>query len=285
MITYEEGHLHSADGTKLFYRRWEPKEPKAVLLFVHGVGEHSGRYVHVGQYFAERDFACYAHDYRGSGQSEGKRGYINRYCEYLDDFGGLIEVARERQPGKKLFAIGHSQGGTIVLAYALDHPEAFAGVIVSSPALGVVLGDMPAWKVLLANYLTPILSRIVPGFALDNEINPDYLSHDPAVGEAYASDALVHDRAVVRWYTEYRRTQEEILSRASEFRVPCLVMQAGDDHLAPREKTEEFYSRLTISDKRLIVYEGFYHELFNEVEKERVLRDVEEWLAPRVAQG
>lgn len=285
MFTYEEGNLHSTDGTKLFYRQWEPDDPKAVLLFVHGVGEHSGRYLHVGEYFAQRGFACYAHDYRGSGQSEGKRGYINCYEEYRDDFRALMELARQRQPGKKLFAVGHSQGGTIVLSYALDHPKAFDGVIVSSPALGVILEDMPIWKAWLANYLTPLLSRIAPGFALDNEINPCYLSRDPSVGEAYAIDPLVHDQAVMRWYVEYRRTQEDILSRASEFHVPCLIMQAGDDHLAPRKKTEEFYGQLTLSDKRLIVYEGFYHELFNEVEKERVFKDMEEWLAPRVAEG
>ena len=284
MITCEEANLHSADRTKLFYRRWEPDEAKAVLLFVHGVGEHSGRYVHVGEHFAGRGFACYAHDYRGSGQSEGKRGYVNHYGEYLDDLRALIELARQRQPGKKLFAVGHSQGGTIVLAYALDHPEEFDGVIVSSPGLGVILEGMPAWKVWLADYLTPLLSRVTPGFALGNEINPSYLSRDPAVGAAYASDHLVHDRAVARWYVEYRRTQEGILSRASGFRMPCLIMQAGDDHMAPREKTEEFYARLTLADKRMLVYEGFYHELFNEVEKERVFRDMEEWLAPRVSE-
>jgi len=242
-------------------------------------------FTHEGEYFAQRGFACYAHDYRGSGQSEGKRGYINCYGEYLDDFKALIELARERQPGKKLFAVGHSQGGTIVLSDALDNPEAFDGVIVSSPGLGVILEDMPVWKVWLAKYLTPLLSRIVPGFALDNEINPDYLSRDPSVGVAYALDPLVHDQAIVRWYVEYCRTQEDILSRASEFRVPCLIMQAGDDHLAPREKTEEFYGGLSLADKHLIVFEGFYHELFNEVEKERVFKEMEEWLAPRVAVG
>jgi len=280
MFTYREGHLNSADGTRLFYRQWEPDEPKGVLVFVHGVGEHSGRYVHVAERFAGRDFACYAYDYRGHGHAEGARGDAQKYDEYLDDLRAAIELARGEHPDRKLFTVGHSQGGTIVLAHALDHPEEVSGVIASAPALGVSLGDMPAWKAWLAK-IAPRLEPLFPGLAVGNGIVPKYLSHDPVIVEAYTSDPLVHDRAVLRWYVEFLRTQQRILSGAPHFRVPCLILQGSDDHLAPIEKTQEFFAHLTISDKQLKVYEGFYHELFNEVDKERVFRDVEEWLAPR----
>ena len=281
MFSYDESTLRSADGTKLFCRRWKPDEPKAVLVFVHGVGEHSGRYIHVSEWFASRGYACYAYDYRGHGQAGGERGDIQEYGEYLDDLVAVIESARGDHPRLKLFTVGHSQGGTIILAHALDHPEEVDGVIASAPALGVYYGDLPAWKVWIAK-LAPRLEPLVPGLTLGNGIVPEYLSHDPAVAEAYTSDPLVHDRAVLRWFVEYLRTHQRLLAEAAQFSVPCLIVQGTDDHLAPLEKTKQFYANLTLPDKQLKLYDGFYHEAFNEVEKERVFEDVEQWLAPRV---
>jgi alpha-beta hydrolase superfamily lysophospholipase len=282
LFTYDEGDLRSADGTKLFYRRWSAPEPRALLLFVHGVGEHSGRYIHVAEHFAALGFSCFAHDCRGSGHSEGPRGVIQRYSEYLDDLDALVECAREQYPSNKVFLVGHSQGGTIALAYALDHPDRMEGIIASAPALGVHLDDLPTWKVWLAK-IAPIIGRALPGLSVNNGIIPEYLSHDPAVARAYTSDPLVHDRAVMCWYVEYVRTQADILTRAPELQTPCLIMQGTADRLAPLQQTKVFYDRLTSPDTKMITYDGYYHEILNEVEKERVFKDMGDWLESRLS--
>lgn len=281
MYEYEESTASSADGLQLFYRCWEVADPKAILVLVHGVGEHSGRYVHVAEHFADRGYCCYAHDYRGHGQSQGKRGVIKSYQEYIDDLRAILAVATQKQPGLPIFTVGHSQGGTIVLAHALDYPDELTGVVASAPALGINLDHYPLHMKLLAK-ISPLIASFAPGLTVNNGIDPKYLCHDEPVCKAYACDPLVHDQAVLRWYVEFIRTQNRIMSNATDFRAPCLIMHAGDDHLVDVHYTETFYDRLTIQDKQLILYEGFYHELFNEVDKERVFADIDKWLEPRV---
>ena len=126
------------------------------------------------------------------------------------------------------------------------------------------------------------LSRILPRFTMANELDPNLLSHDEEVVKAYIADPLVHNRISARGFTEMVRAMEETMANADRLRVPCLILHAGDDGLVSPEGGQEFYERAKIADKHLKMYDGFYHELFNEPGKETVFEDIEEWLSSRV---
>jgi len=270
-----EGTLQAHDGTELFYRWWRPEdETRAVIVVAHGLGEHSGRYAHVGQRFAAGGYAVYALDHRGHGRSQGKRGHVDRFQTYLDDLDAFFAVVGEREPeDRPRFLLGHSLGGLIALAYALEHPERLAGVITSSAALQLAV-QVPWHKGLLGR----LLSRLWPSLTLGNELDPALLSHDESVVQAYVEDPLVHDRISARAFTEMLRAMRDVLQRAPSLAVPALIMHADEDQLTSPEGSKRFYEMMTLADRQLTLYGGYFHELFNEVGREAVFREVEAWL-------
>jgi acylglycerol lipase len=277
-MLHNEGKFNASDGLELYYQAWQPDgEAKAVFAVVHGYGEHSGRYLNPVNYFVPRGYALYAYDLRGHGQSAGQRGHINRFSEYLADTDSFLKLVREQQPGHKMFLLGHSLGGLIVAAYALDHPGELPGLILSSAFLRFKM-QVPGWKMMVAR----TLSSLMPTFTMANDVSASLLSHDPAVVAAYDADSLNHHIATARWGTEIMAAQERTLSRAGELKIPVLVLYAGDDQIADPEGSALFFERASVADKTQRRYEGYYHETFNEVNKETVFRDIEAWLAGRV---
>jgi alpha-beta hydrolase superfamily lysophospholipase len=276
MVARGESTFQAPDGLELFYRWWRPEEEaRAVIAVAHGLGEHSGRYEHVGQRLADGGYAVYALDHRGHGRSQGKRGHVNRFQEYLDDLEAFFEVLDRREPVElPRFLLGHSLGGLIALAYALRNPQRLRGVIVSSPALRVAV-EVPWYKALPGR----LLSRLWPGLTMGNELDPTALSHDASVVQAYIEDPLVHDRISVRAFTELMRAMAATLRQAPSLRVPVLIMQAGDDRLVSPEGSKRFYEALTLEDRQLTLYGGYFHELFNEVGRDAVFQEVEAWLS------
>ncbi len=273
----KEDTFLSDDGLTIFYRHWRPPEEQAVFIVAHGMGEHSGRYFNPVYYFTPRRMAFYALDHRGHGRSDGKRGHVNRFDEFINDLRKFILLAQNQEKGKKLFLLGHSLGGLISLAYALRYPDELSGVIVSSPALRVII-RVSAIKTTIGR----LVSNLFPAFTMGNEIHPQLLSHDPEVARAYLDDPLVHNQVSARLFTEVTKTMEETIQGAPQLKLPCLILQAGGDELVAPEGSREFYDRVELEDKQFKMYNGFYHELFNEVEKEKVFRDIEEWITPRL---
>jgi len=268
-----EGTFTAHDGLELYYQRWRPEgETKAVLAIVHGFGEHSGRYGNVVNWFVPKGYAIYAFDLRGSGRSPGQRGHINSFAEFREDVKTFLQLVRAQEPDRPLFLLGHSMGGLIVLNYVLHHPEGLTGVIASGPALG----SLPVSPLLLA--LAKLLSRIWPRFTLDTNLDATAISRDPAVVEAYVNDPLVHSLGTPRLGTELLKAMEWTQAHAAEMKVACLIVHGGADRLAPPEASRAFYERMTIADKARYEYEGYYHEVFNDIGKERVLADVEAWI-------
>lgn len=221
-------------------------------------------------------YAFWACDHRGHGKSGGKRGHVNSFDEYLADLHRLIGIARESTPALKTFLIGHSLGGPIAPRYAQKYPGELAGLILSGPAFRDKVAS-PA-KILLAKAISPI----IPTFTAKTGLDPSLISRDREVVRKYVEDPMVHGVATARWYTEYRRAQDEAMQVASKLVLPTLILQGGADGIVDASATSEFFRKLASPDKTLRVYEGFYHEVLNEPGKESVLRDMDAWLTARI---
>jgi alpha-beta hydrolase superfamily lysophospholipase len=274
------GTLAGSDGVKIFYRRYAAESERARMVIAHGLGEHSGRYAHVVERLLPRGISIWLPDHRGHGQSEGRRGHVLNFMQYLTDLQSVIKLAREGLPGdRKCFLLGHSMGGLIALHYAQRYPELIDGVLASSPALGMVI-EVPAAKKILGS----VMSYLWPGLTLGNELDAGKISHDPTVVNAYQNDPLVHDRVSTRLFTELMAAMETVTRQVSTLRVPVLMQVAGDDHLVNARTAEQFFEKLQVPDKTLHVYEGLYHEIYNEPQTQRakVLNDLENWLEKRI---
>ena len=270
----------NASGQQIFYRNYPVDQAKGILVIAHGLGEHSGRYSNVVDHLWPQGFSIWALDHRGHGKSEGKRGHVSSFGEYLLDLGQLVEMAnQERTNGLKLFVLGHSLGGLIILNFALNSPEYVDGYIASSPAVGMII-EVPKAKKVLGN----LMSSIWPGLQMSNELDPTQISHDPAVVSAYVNDPLVHSKVSARWFTEFMAAMERVNQQASEIKTPILMQVAGDDKLVNANSSRAFFERLQVQDKTLKLYQGLYHEIYNETadQKKMVLVDLEEWLTARL---
>jgi acylglycerol lipase len=277
----KEGEFTGQGGLRLYWRAWLPDgEVRAVLIVTHGYGEHGGRYGNVVEFLVPRGLAIYALDQRGHGRSEGLRGHAGRFAEFVDDLHGFRVRVEQEHPAIPLFVLGHSLGGLIVARYLLKHASGLAGTILSSPAVRLA-EPPPRWR----RWLARVLSVVAPRTSFQTDVQPELLSHDPAVGRAYAADPLVHRRATARFFTELERAMRDVGDRAGEIRLPILVLQAGDDRLVDAPAAEEFASQAGSADKEVHVYPELFHEIFNETDKASVFADVERWLEARLAAG
>ena len=266
--------LKTADGLDLYVRRWETEGVAHQWTFVvlHGLGEHSGRYQHFAEWFAPRGATVYAMDHRGHGRSGGRRGDAPSLSALLEDIDQVVVRARN-ESGGPLILIGHSFGGLLAIAYALRHPDHIDRAIFSAPLLKLKV-KVPAWK----RGLGTVLPKVAPRMSLSNEVDADVLSHDPENGRAYRSDPLVHDRITAGMYGDTIARSDELIDRAAELRVPFLLLHGRDDQIVDPSGSQRFFARATAPDRAFCLYPGLYHEIFNELEKERVFQDVESWL-------
>ncbi|MBL7068568.1 MAG: alpha/beta hydrolase [Candidatus Omnitrophica bacterium] len=270
-IISKESSFKGYDGIELFYQAWLPKRERGSIVIVHGAGEHSSRYAHVGDYFANLGYAVYAYDQRGHGRSRGRRGCVKNFNEYILD---LKRFASRLSAKENIFILGHSLGGLIAIRFTMDYPEGITGLIATSPVLGLNM-RVPAWK----KFLAYALHLIYPTFTLiDDAIPSRYLSHDTNVCESCDNDPLVHKLRSVRFFTEYLKTSIRTTGEPGKLKTPCLILQAGDDKIASVEAVKRFYQKISSEKKTLKIYPHFYHEILNETDKEKVLRDIREFL-------
>jgi alpha-beta hydrolase superfamily lysophospholipase len=266
------GSLKSADGTKLAYRAWPKAGADTTFAVVHGLGEHSGRYVRFAEAMAGHGMSTYALDLRGHGESEGQRGHVDSWLQWTDDVSAFVNHV-QHLVGAEIVPLGHSFGGaallSTVLAGKLPNSRRF---VVSSPALKLKL-QAPAWKVAVA----PFASKIVPRLAMDNEVDPAAVSRIPEVVAAYRSDPLVHNRISSRMYTEWQTATVDILSRAAQIKIPFLVLAGTDDPLIDPEGSRRLHE-LAPSLSELHMLEGRYHESFNDLGSDEVFQIVADWV-------
>ncbi len=272
MKEFETG-WKSQDGLDLYVRGWQPDaDEKAVVALVHGLGEHVGRYAHMGDYYCKAGYALMGLDLRGHGKSGGARGVTPSMDALLDDITRLLEETRQRFPGKPVFLYGHSLGGNLSLGYALKRRPALNGMVVSGPWLRLAF-EPAAWKLALAKSLVSVM----PSFAMANGLERPALSRDLQVVEKYSKDPLVHDRISARLFVDTTEQGEYCLAHASEFPLQLLLIQGGADRLESVPATREF-ARDMGEACTLKIWEGFYHEIHNEPEKEQVFDFTLRWL-------
>jgi alpha-beta hydrolase superfamily lysophospholipase len=275
-VDHQQGVVSNHDNLELFYQRWRPVgEPRAVLAIIHGFGEHSGRYGNVVNWFVPRGHAVYALDLRGHGHSSGPRGHVDSFAEYRHDLRAFLDLVRREELGRPLFLLGHSQGGLIVLNHVLHDPSDLAGVVASGPTLG----QLPVSPLLVL--LAKALSKVWPRFSLEVGLDVTALSRDAKVVQAYVEDPLVHGKATARLGTELMVTIDWTQAHAAAMALPCLIIHGSEDRLCSPDASRIFCDNVTLPDKQRHEYEGHYHELFNDLDKEMVLADVAAWLEAR----
>ena len=267
-----EGRLKTPDGLKIFTRQWETPNPRALCLVVHGIGEHSGRYEGLAKELNRRGFSAAALDHRGHGRSEGRRGDCRSIEDFIGDFHRFVEQVREESPSTPRIIVGHSLGGLIALYYAARHPDLIRGIAVSSPALRLA---QPSSRLKVA--LAEGLDRILPKTHLPNGVNPRLLSHDPAVAAAYEQDPLVHRVITARCAVALREAMNGASKLAAQLTTPCLILQGGEDRICDPQASVEFAAAVSQAPVTLRRYDGLYHEVFNEPERSRVIRDLIDW--------
>jgi len=275
-MRYIEETVTVTDGLRLYLRRSEVANARSEVLIAHGFGEHSGRYGALTDHLTSHNYSVTAYDHRGHGLSDGLPGHVESFDEYDQDLVKLVASVRERSQSQSLFLIGHSMGGLIALRYLTRTDGKVAGAIISAPLIEVAV-PVPAHKLMIAR----VGARMAPRLRLDNEINPANLSRDPEVGRAYAADPLVNRKVSTKWFTEATRAMHEVAEWAPKIKTPILVMHGTEDRLASVGATKRLFESIGSSDKELVIYPGFYHELFNEPEKQEVFERVTTWLDKR----
>ncbi len=273
-MKHQEGFLKGVREAKIFFQCWLPEnECRAVLLIVHGLAEHSGRYGNLVNYFIPLGYAVYGIDHLGHGKSEGERMYVKRFDDYTNTLKVCFNVIRDLHPRKPIFLVGHSMGGLITVVYLLDHQAELAGAVLSGPAIEIPANVTPA-----TIFVGKILSALIPKFGLVG-LEAEGVSRDPAVVQAYVSDPLVHmGKMTARLAAEMLKAMRAIGEEAARITLPILIVQGSADRLVNPLGAQMLYDAVGSADKEIKIYDGFYHEVFNEPEHDKVLREVGVWL-------
>jgi len=277
MARHDEGFFAGGGGLRLFWESTIPEDSKAIVAIVHGYADHSGRFRRTFAALADQGFTTHSFDYRGHGQSEGRRGHCDRWEEYLEDLAAFLARVSEARGGQKVFLLGHSHGGLMVARWLETHAAGAAladGAILSSPYLELAL-KAPPLKLLGGK----VASRIAPWASFKNEIHPEHVSHDPEVQKELLADTLYNQVISPRWFTEANRAQQEALAQAEKIQLPLFVFGGGEDPVASAPRARSFFESVGSPDKRFKEYPGMRHEPLNELGREEVWRDIGGWIS------
>ena len=270
--------LTAIDGSNVVVQDW-PLDPsvklRGVVIVVHGLGEHAGRYEHVARHLNAWGFAVRGYDQCGHGESSGARGSLPSDTRLLDDLADMVDSTRTRY-GKDtpVILIGHSMGGLVVGRFVSLQMRAVEGLVMSSPALDA---GMNAFQKLLVS----VLPKIAPDLRVGNGVKPQFISHDPAVVAAYKADPLVHDRISARLARFIAAAGPQTLALAPQWTVPTLLMYAGDDRLLNPDGSRVFAAQAPKNVVTTQCFDTLYHEIFNEKDAGPVFATMKKWLDER----
>jgi len=276
-MTHREERFDSADGLSLYQRIWLPRgDAVAVVVVLHGVIEHSGRYAALAEDLNRHGYAVYAMDLRGHGRSGGPPVLVRSFDQYLDDLQLLLGRVAAREPGKPLFVFGHSMGGLIATLLAATRTVEVNGLVLSAAALRVAPGVFPVLR-----HLAALVARVWPTLRLVR-VDGARISRDPEVLEQFRGDPLVfHGRFPTCTGAEIFRAARQIQANMEAVRLPLLILHGTGDLITDPEGSRELYRRAASTDKTLRLYAGLYHDLVGEPEKDQVKADLFEWLSAR----
>jgi alpha-beta hydrolase superfamily lysophospholipase len=264
--------FEAPDGARLSVRRERARgASRGSVIFVHGWGDYTGRWVEQASWFADRGLNVIGIDQRGHGRTPGTRGHVDRFAQYLSDLGAVRKLAAAEAPGPQLL-LGHSFGGFIVLRYLETAPQRIAGAIALTPYIDLYAAP-PAWKVKMARMIVDILPRLpIPTGLAYHEI-----SKDPAIVERFHHDPLCHQKMTPRAYTEAMHNLEVLQAERERIHAPLFIALAGEDHIVSTPAAEQF-ARGIGGDVKVRRYDGMYHNILHEPDRERVYADLAPWL-------
>lgn len=267
----------ASDGDNLAVQDWHLPEdvvPRALVLVVHGLGEHAGRYDALARHLNGWGYAVRSYDQHGHGESGGPRGGLPQSARLIDDLADLVDATRARVPNVPLVLLGHSMGGVVAAGLVARGAARVDALVLSSPALATRLSAVQ--KVLMA-----IVPRIAPNLAVSNGLDPQYLSHDPEVVEAYRQDPRVHARITGRLARFIQDEGERVRALAPRWELPTLLLYAGDDQLVDPRGSAEFAEHAPREVVATRCFPGLWHEIFNERDAEPVFDALRQWLDAR----
>jgi acylglycerol lipase len=282
-MEHREGRIQGHGGLSIYWQAWLPSGDAttvvASVIIAHGLGEHGGRYRRVGEYLAGHGCATFAIDHRGHGKSEGARALVDRFDNAVADLDQLVDHARKERPHAPLFLLGHSMGGGLSLAYAIAHQDKLDGLLLSG-ATAALDGTSAATRL-----LARAVSLVAPSLGVYS-VDPSAVSRDPAEVAAYATDPLnFHGKAPARTLGEIVRFVEALPAKLPRVTLPVLIMHGTTDKLVGVGASELVFREIGSQDKTLKLYEGLYHEIFNELpaDRARVLADMGAWLEAHIS--
>ena len=270
----EQGYL----GSKVFYRKWaKTSNPKATLIVIHGLGEYSGRYKQLAEYFCAQDLVVLCPDHLGHGLSPGRRGHVKRFEDYFFAVEEIRDELERDYPNIPCFVLGHSMGGLIAASCLVENQDRFAGAIFSGGAFSLVENpsNLLRWAVDALAFILPTLGVM--------KIDGRKVSRDPDIVDAYLKDSLVHHKTYsARLISEFVKAIENLQRNASVISIPALVLHGEADTLTAPEGSPEFIKNISSQDKTLKILPGVYHEILNEPEGPQLMSDMKEWIYKRL---
>ncbi len=269
-----EGGFIGAEGLKIYYQSWVPESPKAVIQLVHGGFEHSGRYQNIVNELIPEGYAIYADDHRGHGKSEGLRNFVDTFNQYIEDEKLLYDIIKKHLPNVPIFMLGHSLGSYIAIYFTEKYENLLNGLILSGT--GTDPGQETSYFLIL---LAKTFSKIAPKMKFNPRLDAKFLSHDLKVVKAYENDPLVNaDKITARLSYEMLKNFKNLQETIGRFQIPLLVQCGSEDKLIKGSK--KLQDLFKMADKAINIYEGLYHEVYNEIEEDRtiVLKDLLDWL-------
>ncbi len=277
-MQHMESEFTGYGDLQLYYQQWRPEgAPKAALIIVHGLGEHSGRYMNLVNKIVPDGVTVYAFDHRGHGRSAQKMvAHVNKWNEYRQDVHAFVQMVAGKEADSPLFLMGHSMGGLIVANYLLRHTDKVRGAIISAPPLG----EIDVSPVLRG--VGKIMSTLKPDFAIDSGLDVTGISRDTAVVTAYENDPLVHGKVSARWSTEFFKAIEWTRAHAADFTLPVLMIHGEADSLVPIAGSRAFFAQIAQEDKTYVAYPDGYHESLNDLHHAQAAADISSWIEARV---
>lgn len=269
------GYFRTDDQLELFFKATHVESSKASIVFVHGLGEHIGRYEEAFQAFSEQGYDCFGFDQRGFGRSEGERGHIGSFSDYVEDLAKFIDTIVRQQSAKDVFILGHSMGSIVALAYASKYAIYIQGLLLFS--CPVKLGSYLA---AMGGFVAQAVSFFLPELKVPNFIDPLALSNNNANIQEFIADPYAFNQVSVNWLKEFKLARGAVLDQARRIIIPVLINHGGADTIAALGGAKAVFSALGAHDKTFHVYPGLKHELFNHcpAEREEVLQKTFAWL-------
>ena len=277
---HDEGRLarRKTNGPALYFNSAFPREtPQAAVGLLHGYADYSGRFKHVMDAWAERGVATVGIDMRGHGRAEGRRGYCERFPEYLDDVSELLQLMDRQVSGVPRFLFGHSFGGLVAATAVIADPAPWRGLILSAPFFDVALPVSPA-KLKVGK----VLSRFIPWLGMPSGLKGADVTHDPVRARAYDEDPLAFKHVTSRWYTESQAAQAKAQASAGSVALPLYVLMGTGDRIAKLGAARAFFDAAGSADKTWDEREGLFHEVLNEPEWRPMADRISAWILAHV---